>query len=126
MADELENGTGDKRDHGRWVVGMLLVVLGVVMLLVQLDLSEAWHLDGLWPVLVIALGLGRFFSGRTDRRPGAGLGMAFAGVLFLLHTQDILRLNDSWPLFIVAGGVSILAGAWDHRGARRREVRHER
>ena len=28
----------------------------------------------------------------------------------VLHTYEILRLSDSWPLFIVAGGVSILFG----------------
>jgi hypothetical protein len=100
------------RDNGRWVAGTLMIVLGVLMLLARLDLPEPWAFDGLWPLLVIALGLARFWSSRADGRRGTGLGFVFVGLIFLLHTQDILSLHDSWPLFIVGGGVSILFGAW--------------
>jgi hypothetical protein len=35
----------------------------------------------------------------------------FLGSLFLAHTFRVLTLDRSWPLFIVAGGVSILLGS---------------
>jgi drug/metabolite transporter (DMT)-like permease len=106
------------RDGGRWVVGTLLIVLGSLMMLQRLDLPDAWAFDGLWPLLVIAMGLARFWSRRADWRRGGGLGLVFVGLIFLLHTQDILSLRDSWPLFIVAGGVSILVGAMGDRDRR--------
>jgi hypothetical protein len=31
--------------------------------------------------------------------------------MLLLHTQRVLHLRESWPLFIVAAGVSILLAA---------------
>jgi hypothetical protein len=36
-------------------------------------------------------------------------------VIFLLHNYDVLPLDKSWPLFIVAGGVTLLV----HRHAER-------
>jgi hypothetical protein len=35
----------------------------------------------------------------------------FVGALFLADTFHVLSLSQSWPLFIVAGGVSILLGS---------------
>jgi len=112
---ESENRLSE-RERGRWVTGMLLIVLGVLLLVGRLDLIDSWHMHGLWPLLLIALGIGRFWSRPNERRRGAGLGLAFVGVIFLLDTQGVMSLEDSWPLFIVGAGLSVLAGA---RGGRR-------
>jgi hypothetical protein len=40
----------------------------------------------------------------------------FLGALFLAHTYRILTIDRSWPLFIVAGGVSILLGSRNRDG----------
>lgn len=112
MATPLENAMSDDRESGRRVAGFVLIVLGLVMLLGRLDLPDPWHLYDVWPVLIIVLGVARFWSQRSGRRRGAGLGMVVAGATLLLHTQGIVSLRDSWPLFIVGGGISILVSAW--------------
>ncbi len=64
----------------------------------------------LWPVLLIILGVGRFTAPREDGTHRNGLWLVFIGGLFLLNNYDIFVLHDSWPLFIVAGGLSLAFG----------------
>lgn len=125
MARQLEGHMADDREQGRRVFGALLIVLGTLMLLSRLDLPGHWEFEGLWPVLLIVLGVGRFVSQRSDGRPGAGLGLALAGLIFLLHTQEVMSLRDSWPLFIVGAGLSILAAGWVRRDRPTKGVGHE-
>jgi hypothetical protein len=47
---------------------------------------------------------------------GAGTWLIFLGFLFLLHTNGVMSLQRSWPLFIVWAGVSIM---FAHRFAHR-------
>lgn len=54
------------------------------------------------------MGFARLAVPGEDGRRGSGGWLVFLGVLFLLHTYEILRLSTSWPLFIVAAGVSIV------------------
>ena len=52
------------------------------------------------------------FTQAFDRRHGGfgGLWFVFVGVLFLMHNYGVMTIAQSWPLFIVAGGGSILLG----------------
>lgn len=107
-----EDAVENDNSGGRWVAGTVLIVVGIVLLLGRLDLPGDWHMHGLWPLILIAIGLVRLFG--TDRRrpAGSGLGLVLVGAIFLLHTQRVFMLYDSWPLFIVVGGLSILIGSW--------------
>ena len=37
-----------------------------------------------------------------------GLVLIFIAGIFLAHNYDVMRLRDSWPLFIVGAGLSVL------------------
>jgi len=100
----------DRRQTSQITTGLLLVALGLIFLGERLDLVPSIDLRRLWPVFLLVIGFGKFMEVRPDGRRGGGGWMMFLGVLFLLHTYNIFRLNDSWPLFIVAGGLSILFG----------------
>lgn len=106
--------------HVLW--GIVLIAIGLLMLGGQLEIDAApWgirlNLGRLWPVILIVIGLARLVTARREGRAAAGVWLIFVGGLLLLHTYDVLRLTDSWPLFIVAGGVSIIFG--DRAGRRR-------
>ena len=106
---------GARRDGSHIVWGVLFIALGLLMLGDQLEISLApWgirlNVGRLWPVILLVLGAARFVAGRAEGRRGGGYWLLFLGGLFLLHTYDVLRLTQSWPLFIVAGGVSIMFG----------------
>ncbi len=92
---------------GAVAVGLLMMSLGVLMIADRLGWVEirAWHYQKFWPLSLVFLGLGQWLNRRgwCD-----GLGLASAGLLLLAHNLDVLSLWDSWPLFLVAGGASIV------------------
>jgi hypothetical protein len=88
--------------------GVLVIAIGVLLLAGQLD--AGWHFGRLWPVILIVIGLGRYLSIGEDGRRGSGFWLLLLGGIFLLNNFRILMLHDSWPLFIVAAGVSIILG----------------
>jgi hypothetical protein len=90
--------------------GVLLVTIGLIFLGEQLQPGAAWDFGRLWPVVLIVIGLGRLAS-TSERRRGGAFWFLFLGGLFLLNNYHVLRIRESWPLFIVAGGISILMGA---------------
>ena len=100
----------DQQQRSQVTTGMLLIALGLVFLGRRLAWLPGLDLGRLWPMFLVIIGVSKFLGGRAEGKPGSGLWLIFLGALFLLHTYDAFRLNDSWPLFIVAGGVSILFG----------------
>jgi len=124
----------DSKELGRRspniIGGLLLIVLGVIFLADRQGWQLGWHLSfsRLWPLLLVAIGIGRIMGGHDDAVDAAvivnqrrgrgrlhrvgrgGAWLIFLGVLFLLHTNHVLSLDHSWPLFIVWGGVMILLG----------------
>jgi hypothetical protein len=89
---------------------MLLIALGLLFLTSQLQAWTGLHIGRLWPFVLIALGVGfLLFPGEGSRWPG-GLWLIFVGGIFLLHTYRVVSIRDSWPLFLVATGLSVLAG----------------
>lgn len=86
--------------------GLVVVAIGLILLAGQLDVRWAWDFGRLWPIVFFVLALGRLLGGREGRR--GGIWFLFLGVMFLMHTYDIFHLHRSWPLFIVAGGVSLM------------------
>jgi hypothetical protein len=108
--------------------GVLLIVIGLLFLAQGHDWMFGWHLSfsRLWPLLLIVVGIARLSSAHDPsvearvaalaehhRPPSShpvrkGVGIIFLGVLLLLHTNDIFPLHQSWPLFIVWGGLMVL------------------
>jgi hypothetical protein len=122
--------------------GVILVVLGLLFLVDRMGWQWGWHVSfaRLWPILLIVAGLGvaltqresdltveRDADGRTrtielrrngKRKYGDGLFLMLVGVLMLLHMNHWLSLSQSWPLFVVAAGLSMVFGR-SRRGRRR-------
>jgi len=88
-------------------IGLLLIALGGLFLADQLAFNDAFH--RYWPALLIVLGIGHLFS--REQRGGTPW-LLVVGVIMLLHTTDVLRLRDSWPLFVVAAGLGWIWSGW--------------
>ncbi len=108
----------EDRHNSQLVTGVLMITVGLIFLADRLDLVPGLDMSRLWPVVLIVMGASRFtVTGRNGRRGGGGAWLIFLGGIFLLETFDILPMSQSWPLFIVAGGLSML---FAHRGTARR------
>jgi hypothetical protein len=107
------------RERSNIGTGVVLITLGLIFLA---DRQGYGHFGQWWPLLMIVGGLSTMIFSQRDAADGrecrsrfSGLWLVFVGVLFLLHQNNMLRINESWPLFIVAAGVGIMFG-----GPRRR------
>jgi drug/metabolite transporter (DMT)-like permease len=122
-----------RRHDSRGWVGVVLVLVGALFFVDRLgwDMGWTWRptFGRMWPVLLIVAGLAQLASAGRDRivtdklgqdvrkdrgRSFPGLWWLFIGVIMLLDQNRWLRLDQSWPLFIVAGGLSILLSQRRH------------
>lgn len=101
----------ERNQASQVAAGVLLIGLGLVFLSKQLGLIHGVDISLLWPLILIVIGAGKFFGPRAEGQPRSGAWLLFLGGLFLMHTFRIMTLDRSWPLFIVAGGVSIMLGS---------------
>lgn len=99
--------TGRVDSSGAVAMGLLMMSLGALMIADRLGVVEirAWHYQKFWPLSLVFLGLGQWLNRRgwCD-----GLGLAGAGLVLLAHNLDVVSLSESWPLFLVAAGASIV------------------
>ena len=98
-------------DAAKLVTGLLLVTFGLVFLLDRLYWLEAREMLRLWPLWLIAFGVIRVMFPSHHRGRLAGFWPILIGGIFLLDTLDVMALHDSWPLFIVGGGLIMVLRA---------------
>jgi len=87
--------------------GGLFVAAGVILFLHQLDI---FHVFGLWPLLLVGLGITKLLAGCCTHSRRAGAWLLVVGLWFSLNEFTSLRYHDTWPLLLVAVGALIL---WD-------------
>ena len=118
----------------RLIWGLFLIVIGATLLAVNLgwDLPHgAWNY---WPFLLIAMGTAKMLFGRD--REGGGLWLILGGLYGWISIWNVWGLDwgTAWPIFVIAGGLSVLLkpalsrrGRHDRRGGEQptaREVDH--
>lgn len=103
----------DRHQASQVTTGLIFIALGVLLLAKQLD-WDAFDLSRLWPAVLIVIGLPKLLFGDKDGNRGGGVWLTFLGGIFLMHTFHYLSIRRSWPLFIVAFGVSLLFGDDKH------------
>jgi hypothetical protein len=110
-----------RRNDGGVLLGVLAILVGVVLLLRQVDVIDPDV--RIWPLVLLVVGLWLLFDRLVTRRLGAGITwplvlIAIGGVLFL---QDLDVIDDSlslWPILLIIAGVAIVVGAvMDRRGS---------
>lgn len=109
----------DQASRGRILLGMAIVLIGVAMLV---ERNDAWGIHihaGWWPFLLIFLGLVKMASpgergGRPRSRRG-GFWLLAVGVWGWISEAGIFGLDyaTSWPLLIVALGITIVWRSMD-------------
>ncbi len=96
------------RNASRFTTGLILVLFGAALLARGSAFGWTFDIGRLWPVVFLAIAAGHLVATDGCLRVGRSAWFAFLGIIFLLHTFRIASLRETWPLFIVAGGVSLL------------------
>ncbi len=93
---------------GAMIPGLILVAVGALFLLDNLHIVHVSAWFAYWPVLVIAVGLVKLVdSTYTGGRIAGGVMMTVGG-LFLADNLGYLRIDQMWPLILIAIGVFML------------------
>jgi hypothetical protein len=108
-------------DPGRLTIGILIVALGIALLLDRAGVIDAFGRTTFWPFVLIGVGLVKL-ANRPEHGPSHGGWWVFFGVWLLLNEMRVLRFRDSWPLFLVAIGISIV---WNQIVPHRARPPHE-
>ena len=107
---------------GGALVGLTMMAVGIVLLLDQTGLVAGLGWRHVWPAVLVGLGLVRLAFPREDGRRDGGW-MVFVGALLLMDQLRVLRFRESWPLFIVGIGISMV---WKELARRRLPHTYER
>lgn len=109
------------------IFGLALALLGIVILLHNLDVIRAGEVLHYWPVILIAAGLAQLFQADGAAGRVGGFVITLAGTGLLLRNLDLLviRIRDWWPLALVLVGGVIMWQAVAKREAGRRQVHGE-
>jgi predicted membrane protein len=107
---------------GPMVVGALLVVLGILWLLDNLEMMDFGRIiSTFWPLILITIGVINLVTYRSFKNMSGWILIVLGGV-FLLATLEVVEWSDvfrMWPVVLILMGFSILLG-W--KGGRRRET----
>ncbi len=52
-----------RRSNGALIGGLILITVGVIFLMDQLDIVPDWDFDRLWPIILVVVGLAFIFTG---------------------------------------------------------------
>jgi hypothetical protein len=93
--------------------GLILIALGVAFLLGQQGLFGVAGVRDWWPLIVVAIGVGKLVGGGSGRRRRGGLWMVFVGLWLLANVNHYFGLDwhNSWPIMVIGGGVMMTLGA---------------
>lgn len=93
------------------VVGLIIVAVGVILTLDNLDLLYARDFLRYWPALLVVYGAVRLLDPSCNRFWSAF--WIVAGGVLLLDRLDVIdfRLHDWWPVVLIAVGGSVLWGS---------------
>jgi predicted membrane protein len=90
--------------------GLLIVAVGVIFLLDNLEIVEAHKIFRFWPTLFIIFGSFRIVGSASPKGKIFGLFFVTIGVLLLLDRMEIINVGfwEWWPLILVFIGINIL------------------
>lgn len=107
----MEEQRGPALDKVVW--GLVLIAIGAAFFLDRIDLFEIAGLWRYWPLILIVLGISKLLTPGDSQRRGSGVWLLLVGLWALIGTFGLFGLSwgSSWPLLIIAVGLSIVVQA---------------
>jgi predicted membrane protein len=90
--------------------GGLVVVIGLLMLLDNLNIIHVHDLWRFWPIIVVIIGVSKVLEARSGMGYVWGGMIALVGAFILLDNLDVVPFNFDllWPIFIIGFGIIVL------------------
>lgn len=104
----------------RLIWGLFLVAIGVTLLAVNLGWELPHGAWNYWPFLLIAMGTAKMLFGGSDE--GGGFWLILSGLYGWISIWNVggLTWRTAWPIFVIAGGLSLILNPVVRRGVRSR------
>ncbi|RZA36432.1 MAG: hypothetical protein EOP92_05315 [Lysobacteraceae bacterium] len=101
------------------VLGLLVILMGLLFLLDNLDLIEIRHIVSFWPMVFIIAGTVKLCDTQTRHGQLMGGGLVGLGVLMILDRTGVIDFDvrTFWPLFLIGAGGFVLYKALGSRHA---------
>jgi Domain of unknown function (DUF5668) len=95
------------------VAGAALVLAGVALFLANLDLLELRGVWRYWPLVLIGVGVNKLIQPGDKKNTDEGVWLCTIGAWLLISNLRLFGLGygKSWPLLILAIGISIVWSA---------------
>ncbi len=108
---------------GRMVLGLIIIALGALWTLDNLDIVESEPILRWWPIVLVAVGLAKLVGTGARQHTALGVILVAAGGWLLAEQFGLVRISvwDLWPLALVAIGFGMLSRSM----GRQREVAQE-
>jgi hypothetical protein len=106
-----DNQTNNGWENGHRLIPAIIVIgIGVLFLLNNLNILYFSEWARYWPVILIALGLVKLVDASTPSGHVAGAIFAGVGAVLLGQTLGYLNvgIHDLWPLFLIGAGIMML------------------
>jgi predicted membrane protein len=90
--------------------GVILLVLGVMFLLDRLNIVDVGHLGDYWPLIFVAIGVGKVVQPVGSRGRAAGAIFIVIGAWWTLANLDLVAYDPLhlWPVILILIGGSML------------------
>jgi Cell wall-active antibiotics response 4TMS YvqF/Domain of unknown function (DUF5668) len=106
------------RPNRHFVVGVIILLLGVILLLDQLGFADARKIFLFWPLILIYFGVNKLVT--CDDMVGRFWGgfLALLGLSFQLEELGLSRIHFGtiWPVFLICVGVLLVLRRYENRG----------
>ena len=106
-----------KKRGGELVFGALLLLFGTLLLLDNVDIIDTGPIWRYWPFAIVAVGLNKILSSESRKELGGGVWLVFLGLWLFFSIYHVfgLALWDTWPMLLVAWGISEIWKAFPQR-----------
>jgi predicted membrane protein len=101
----------------QFVLGLMIIAVGVVFMLDNLDIIYAGNILRYWPAILVVYGVTKAVQSPHNSGQLFGWIIAAVGLLMLLDRMDFInfRVWNLWPIILIIIGLNFLRGSWNRK-----------
>ncbi len=99
-----------RHPHSQLGIGIFLLIVGVALLMGNLNIWSVGSVWQFWPIIIIIIGLVRLLEAQVVQEYQKALWMLFIGSWLLVSELHIfgLHYSNSWPILLIGVGIGML------------------